>query len=130
MGRLVVAFVLLGSMTAFGQLRSLNGFRKNKYNLYEMTFSNVKDAILKYNYVSDKNGADTSGYVYNIMDNPIDFAFFKTRYSGDNVFVSILFSEGDKYKIMFGEIPADDDASFFDIIDGTGEVITLVYKKP
>ena len=81
MGRLAVVVMLLGSMSAFGQLSHLSGFKKNKYGLYEMSFDNPKDAIIKYNYVSDKNGADTSGYVYNIMANPIDFAFFKNEKS-------------------------------------------------
>lgn len=121
--------MLLGSMTAFGQLRNLAGFKKNEYDLYEMTFTNAKEAIRKYNYVVDKNGADTSGYVYNIMENPIDFAFFKTKYSGENTFVSILFSEGNKYKVMIGEFDGSEDKTFFDIVDGNGEPITLVYES-
>lgn len=128
MGRLAVVMLALGAHMAFGQLSHLNGFKKNKYGLYEMSFDNPKDAIIKYNYVSDKNGADTSGYVYNIMANPIDFAFFKNEKSGDMTFVSILFYENEKYKIMFGEIEDNIERVFFDIVDSDGELITLVYR--
>ena len=128
MRMLFFVFSLFSFLTSLGQLSHLNGFKKNKYDLYEMTFSNAKEAILKYNFVSDKNGADTSGYVYNIMENPIDFAFFKNEKSGDMTFVSILFSEGDEYKIMFGEIDGSEDRVFFDIRNELGDPITLVYK--
>ena len=126
---LFFVFSLFSFLTSLGQLSHLNGFKKNKYDLYEMTFSNAKEAILKYNFVSDKNGADTSGYVYNIMENPIDFAFFKNEKSGDMTFVSILFYENEKYKVMFGEFDGDEERVFFDIVDGNGKLITLVYRK-
>ena len=94
-----------------------------------MSFDNPKDAIIKYNYVSDKNGADTSGYVYNIMENPIDFAFFKNEKSGDMTFVSILFYENEKYKIMFGEIDGTIDKYFFEVIDQNGVATDLYYRN-
>jgi competence transcription factor ComK len=129
MKKIILTVALFCNTAVFSQLRYMNSFKKNKYDLYEMTFTNAKEAILKYNYVSDKNGADTSGYVYNIMENPIDFAFFKNEKSGDMTFVSILFYENEKYKVMFGEFDGDEERVFFDIIDGNGELITLVYRK-
>jgi hypothetical protein len=62
------------------------------------------------------------------MENPIDFAFFKNEKSGDMTFVSILFYENEKYKIMFGEIEDNSEKVFFDIVDSDGELITLVYR--
>jgi hypothetical protein len=129
MKKIILTVALFCNTAVFSQLRYMNGFKKNKYDLYEMTFTNAKEAILKYNYVSDKNGADTSGYVYNIMENPIDFAFFKNEKSGDMTFVSILFYENEKYKVMFGEFDGDEERVFFDIVDGNGKLITLVYRK-
>jgi hypothetical protein len=129
MKKIILTVALFCNTAVFSQLRYMNSFKKNKYDLYEMTFTNAKEAILKYNYVSDKNGADTSGYVYNIMENPIDFAFFKNEKSGDMTFVSILFYENEKYKVMFGEFDGDEERVFFDIVDGNGKLITLVYRK-
>jgi hypothetical protein len=126
MGKLAIAMVALCVNVAFGQLSHVNGFKKNKYDLYEMSFKDITDAIKKYNYVTDMNGADTSDIVYNVMKNPIDFAFFGNE--SNNMIVSILFKDGDKYKIMFGEIPADEDRRFFDIVNERGELVSLVYK--
>jgi hypothetical protein len=44
-------------------------------------------------------------------------------------FVSILFYENEKYKVMFGEFDGDEERVFFDIVDGNGKLITLVYRK-
>jgi hypothetical protein len=129
MGRLVIAMVLLGSMSAFGQLTDVNGLKKNRYGLYESSYKDIKEAILKYNYISDKNGADTTNVVYNVMLNPIDFAHFKNDSESDNIIVSMIFRDGDRYKIMFGEINGEEDRVFFDVIDEKGNETSLVYRK-
>jgi hypothetical protein len=93
-----------------------------------MTFKDVREAILKYNEVSDKNGADTSGTAYNVVKNPIDFAFFKNNPESDQIIVSILFRDGNKYKIMFGEFNDYEDQIFFDVIDENGILTQLTYR--
>ena len=129
MGRIVIAIMLLGSMSAFGQLIGVNGLKKNKYGLYEASYRDIKEAILKYNYISDRNGADTSDMVYNVMVNPIDFGFFRKDSMSDNIMISLIFREGDKYKVMFGEIDGSEDRVFFDVIDEEGYPLQLAYRK-
>ena len=128
MKKLFVTLTFLAGFTAFGQLSHIDGFKKNSYDLYEMTFKDVREAILKYNEVSDKNGADTSGTVYNVLKNPIDFAFFKNDPESDQIIVSILFRDGNKYKIMFGEFNDYEDKIFFDVIDENGKLTQLTYR--
>jgi hypothetical protein len=128
MKKLFVTLTFLAGFTAFGQLSHIDGFKKNSYDLYEMTFKDVREAILKYNEVSDKNGADTSGTVYNVLKNPIDFAFFKNDTESDQIIVSILFRDGNKYKIMFGEFNDYEDKIFFDVIDENGKLTQLTYR--
>jgi hypothetical protein len=96
MGRLAVVVMLLGSMSAFGQLVGVDGFRKNKHGLYEMSFKDVREAIRKYNYVTDMNGADTT--------------------------------DGDKYKIMFGEFDGTEEKYFFTIRSDKNKPLDLVYR--
>ena len=121
---------LCSLLSSFSQLSHVNGFKKNEYDLYEMTFKDAREAIMKYNDISDKNGADTSGSIYNVMINPIDFAFFKNNPESDNIIVSILFTDGKKYKVMFGEFDSREDKTFFDIQNEMGETVSLVYKTP
>jgi hypothetical protein len=126
MGRLVFTFMLLGSMSAFGQLLAVDGFKKNKHGLYEMSFKNIRDAVRKYNYVSDMNGADTNDVVFDIMKNPIDFAFF-----GNNIesqIVSLMIVDGDRYKIMFGEFDGSEDKDFFTVISEKNRPLNLIYR--
>jgi hypothetical protein len=129
MKKLILTVALFCNTIAFSQLRYMSGFKKNRYGLYEMAFEDVREAILKYNNISDKNGADTSGTIYNVMQNPIDFAFFKNNPKSGNVIVSILFREDNQYKIMFGEFDGEKDRYFFDITNELGESIQLVYKN-
>jgi len=128
MGRLLVSFMLLGNMTAFSQLGYMRDFRMNSHGLYEMTFKDVKQAIHKYNYVLDMNGSDTSGVVYNVTSNPIDFGFFNNNPNIDSVVVSMFLRDGNRYKIMFGYIDASVEKRFFDVIDEEGFETTLVYR--
>jgi hypothetical protein len=126
MGRLAVVVMLLGSMSAFGQLLAVDGFKKNKHGLYEMSFKNIRDAVRKYNYVSDMNGADTTDVVFDIMKNPIDFAFF-----GNNIesqIVSLMIVDGDRYKIMFGEFDGTEDKDFFTVISEKNRPLNLIYR--
>jgi len=126
MGRLAVVVMLLGSMSAFGQLLAVDGFKKNKHGLYEMSFKNIRDAARKYNYVSDMNGADTTDVVFDIMKNPIDFAFF-----GNNIesqIISLMIVDGDRYKIMFGEFDGTEDKDFFTVINEKNRPLNLIYR--
>lgn len=129
MGRIVIAIMLLGSMSAFGQLTAVNGLKKNKYGLYEASYRDIKDAILKYNYISDRNGADTNDVVFDVMVNPIDFAHFRNDSLSDNIIITMIFREGNKYKIMFGEIDGREDRVFFDVINEDGYPLQLAYRK-
>ena len=127
MKKLMLSLSLCCGITAFGQLSNVNGFKKNTYDLYEMTFKDVREAIFKYNYVSDKNGADTTKTVFNIMNNPIDFGYFKKDEESENMIVCFLFREGNKYKVMFGEVNANEKKYFFDIMNEKGEPKGLFY---
>lgn len=126
MGRLVVVMLALGVHMAFGQLNHVNGFKINSDGYYEMSFKDVKEAIHKYNYVLDMNGSDTTGIVYNVTKNPIDFGYFNSN--TDNIIVSIFLRDGNKYKIMFTEIDAHADKFFFDVIDEDGIETSLYYR--
>lgn len=126
MGRLAVVVMLLGSMSAFGQLVGVDGFRKNKHDLYEMSFKDVREAIRKYNYVTDMNGADTNDVVFDVMQNPIDFAFFGRDI--ENQIISLMIIDGDKYKIMFGEFDGTEDKYFFTIRSNKNKPLDLVYR--
>jgi hypothetical protein len=126
MGRLAVVILALGANMAFGQLLAVDGFKKNKHGLYEMSFKNIRDAARKYNYVSDMNGADTTDVVFDIMKNPIDFAFF-----GNNIesqIVSLMIVDGDRYKIMFGEFDGTEDKDFFTVISEKNRPLNLIYR--
>lgn len=129
MKKLILSLALLCGKTSFAQLDYVSDLKKNKYGLYEMSFKDPREAIYKYNYVVDKNGADTINYVYDITKNPIDFAFFKNDPKSDNVIVSIFLIENNKYKIMFGEIDGNEDKYFFEVTDQNGVITDLYYRK-
>ncbi len=126
MGRFAVVVMLLGSMSAFGQLLAVDGFKKNKHGLYEMSFKDAGDAIINYNRISDINGADTTGVVFDIMKNPIDFAYFGNN--KENMIISALVSDGNRYKIMFGEFDGREDHVFLTIMSEKNKAIDLVYR--
>lgn len=126
MGRFAVVVMLLGSMSAFGQLLAVDGFKKNKHGLYEMSFKDARDAIINYNRISDINGADTTGVVFDIMKNPIDFAYFGNN--KENMIISALVSDGNRYKIMFGEFDGREDHVFLTIMSEKNKAIDLVYR--
>lgn len=126
MGRLVFTFMLLGSMTAFGQIMGIDGFKKNRHGLYEMSFKDARDAIIKYNRVSDINGADTTGTVFDIMKNPIDFAYFGN--DKENMIISALVSDGNRYKVIFGEFDGREEHRFLTIMSENNKAIDLVYR--
>ena len=128
MGRLAVVVMLLGSMSAFGQLGHMRDFKVNDDGYYEMTFKDVKDAIHKYNYVLDMNGSDTTDVVYNVTKNPIDFGFFGNDPNSDSIIVSIFLRDGNRYKIIFAEIDGKSDKFFFDVVDQHGVETSLYYR--
>ena len=126
MCRLAFVVILLGSMSAYGQLLAVDGFKKNKHGLYEMSFKDIKQAIRKYNYVSDMNGADTNDVMFDITKNPIDFAFF-----GDDIedqTLSLIYQDGKKYKIVFGKFDGRNDQDFFTIISEKNKPLNLIYR--
>lgn len=130
MKKLILALSLLVTGTVIGQfqLRNMSGFKKNEHDLYEMRFTNPRTAIIKYNTVLDKLGADTSGFVYDIMVNPIDFGFFKKPAEARTMYISILLYEDEVYKIMFGEFDGTREKRFFNVLDETGTPMVLTYK--
>jgi len=127
MKKIILTVALFCSTIAFSQLEGISGFKKNKHGLYEMSFKDVREAIKKYNYVTDINGADTNGVVFDVMKNPIDFAFF--GHDIENQIISVIFTEGNRYKIMFGEFDGREDQDFFDVVDENGKSIQLIYRK-
>lgn len=129
MGRIVIAMVTLCVNISFGQLTAVNGLKKNSHGLYEASYKDIRDAILKYNYISDMNGADTNDVVFNVMVNPIDFAHFRNDSMSDNIIITMIFRDGDRYKIMFGEIDGSEDRVFFDVINEDGRSLQLAYRK-
>lgn len=124
--RLITVVMVLLSSKSFGQLMGVDGLKKNKYGLYEMSFKDVREAIRKYNYISDLNGADTNDIVFDVMKNPIDFAFFGNDI--ENQIISLIISEGSKYKIMFGEFDGREDQDFFTIISEKNKPLNLIYR--
>jgi hypothetical protein len=129
MKKIILTVALFCSTAAFSQLDHIQDFKKNKYDLYEMTFKDIREAIKKYNYVSDMNGADTSGIVFDVMKNPIDFCFFRNDPDSDNIIVSIFLNENGKWKVMFGEIDGTVDKYFFEVVDQNGAIMDLYYRK-
>jgi hypothetical protein len=128
MGRLVVAILALSANIAFGQLGHMRDFKQNSDGFYEMSIKDVREAIHKYNYVLDMNDADTSKIVYDVTKNPIDFCFFKNDPNGTNVIVSVLLRDGNRYKLLFGEIDGSYDQELFDVVDQFGDPMTLIFK--
>jgi hypothetical protein len=126
MGRLAVVILALGANMAFGQLLGVDGFKQNKHGLYEMSFKDVREAIKKYNYVTDMNGADTNGVVFDVMKNPIDFAFFGRDI--ENQIISVIVTDGNRYKIMFGEFDGRYDQDFFTVISENNKPLDLIYR--
>lgn len=124
--RLITVVMVLLSSKSFGQLMGVDGLKKNKHGLYEMSFKDVREAIRKYNYISDLNGADTNDIVFDVMKNPIDFAFFGNDI--ENQIISLIISEGSKYKIMFGEFDGREDQDFFTIISEKNKPLNLIYR--
>lgn len=129
MKKIFLFLTLICLTKSIAQLNYVNDFKKNSYDLYEMTFKDPISAIHKYNYVLDKNGSDTTEVVYDITKNPIDFGFFSNDRDSDNIIVSIFLRDNNKYKIMFGEIDGTKDKRFFWVIDENGMPTDLVYKK-
>jgi hypothetical protein len=130
MVKLVVVMLALGAHMAFGQLLEIKGFKINNRGLYEMSFKDARDAIQKYNHVSDANGADTVGVVYDVSKNIIDYAYFSADPDNEyNKVVSLLLYEDGKYKVMFGEFDGSEDKYFFSVIDETGDPVRLTYRK-
>lgn len=125
MYKFLVATVALGVNVAFGQLQGMRGFKKLADDSYVLTIKDPIEAIHRYNYVLDQNGADTTK-VYDITKNPVDFGFFKK----DNGMVTVCFllRKNGKYDLLFGEIE-DENTVFFDVIDENGEATTLLYEK-
>jgi hypothetical protein len=126
MGKLAVAMVALCVNVAFGQLVVPKNFKENNYSMYEMAFKNVTEAIHSYNNVLDMNGVDVSNSVYDVTKNPIDFGFFPS--GDDKVIVSFLVRYNGRYRLMFSEIPANENKYFFDVLSENGEFVKLVYK--
>lgn len=124
--RLITVVMIFLSAKTFGQLMGVDGLKKNKHGLYEISFKDVREAIRKYNYISDLNGADTNDIVFDVMKNPIDFAFFGNDI--ENQIISLVISEGSKYKIMFGEFDGREDQDFFTIMSEKNKPIDLVYR--
>ena len=124
--RLITVVMVLLSSKSFGQLMGVDGLKKNKHGLYEMSFKDVREAIRKYNYISDLNGADTNDIVFDVMKNPIDFAFFGNDI--ENQIISLIISDGSKYKIMFGEFDGREDQDFFTIISEKNKPLNLIYR--
>lgn len=124
--RLITVVMVLLSSKSFGQLMGIDGLKKNKHGLYEMSFKDVREAIRKYNYISDLNGADTNDIVFDVMKNPIDFAFFGNDI--ENQIISLIISDGSKYKIMFGEFDGREDQDFFTIISEKNKPLNLIYR--
>jgi hypothetical protein len=128
MKKIILALSLLASGVVTSQLRNWSGFKKNQHDLYEMQFTNPRAAIIKYNTVIDKLGADTSGFTYDIMVNPIDFGFFKKPAEARTMYISILLYEDEVYKIMFGEFDGTREKQFFNVLDENGTPIVLTYR--
>jgi hypothetical protein len=128
MKKIILTLSLLASGVVTGQLRNWSGFKKNQHDLYEMQFTNPRAAIIKYNTVIDKLGADTSGFTYDIMVNPIDFGFFKKPAEARTMYISILLYEDEVYKIMFGEFDGTREKQFFNVLDENGTPIVLTYR--
>lgn len=122
---LAVVMLTLGVNITFGQLSGLKGFKNLGDDSYLLTIKDPIQAIHRYNYVLDMNGADTNK-VYDITKNPVDFGFFKNP-SG-KVTVCFFLRKDGKYDLLFGEIE-DENTYFFDIIDEKGEVVGLTYEK-
>lgn len=127
MKKLITSAMLLCGTITFGQMTNMQGFKKLDDNSYVITIKDPVEAIHKYNYVLDKNGADTNK-VYDITKNPVDFGFFKKDSSSNIVTVCFFLHNKGKYDLLFGEIE-DENTYFFDVIDEKGEVIGLTYEK-
>jgi hypothetical protein len=106
----------------------MRGFEKLEDGSYLLTFKNPLEAIHKYNYVLDMNGADTTKS-YDITKNPIDFGFFKKDENSDKVIMCFFLRRDNEYDLLFGEIP-DEDTYLFDVVDENGVVTELKYIKP
>jgi hypothetical protein len=106
----------------------MRDFKKNSDGYYEISIKDVREAIHKYNYVLDMNDADTSKIVYDVTKNPIDFCFFRNDPNSVNVIVAVLLREGNRYKLLFGEIDGSYDQELFDVVDQFGDPMTLIFK--
>ena len=128
MKNLIIFIFMLSCSTLFGQLGYMRGFEKLEDGSYLLTFKNPLEAIHKYNYVLDMNGADTTKS-YDITKNPIDFGFFKKDENSDKVIMCFFLRRDNEYDLLFGEIP-DEDTYLFDVVDENGVVTELKYIKP
>jgi hypothetical protein len=43
--------------------------------------------------------------------------------------VAVLLREGNRYKLLFGEIDGSYDQELFDVVDQFGDPMTLIYKS-
>jgi hypothetical protein len=130
MGRLVVAIMLLGSMTAFSQqLGYMRDFEKIDKDCYFLRFDTEEEAIRKHSYVLDMNGLDTNYTIYERGNNPIAFSYYKIKPNSNKVVVTFILLHNGKYDVWFMEVD-DKDTHFADVIDNTGAPIELIYIKP
>lgn len=128
MKNLIIFIFMLSCSTLFGQLAYMRGFQKLEDGSYLLTTKDSLEAIHKYNYVLDMNGADTSK-TYDLTKNPIDFGFFKKDENSDKVIMCFFLRRENEYDLLFGEIP-DKNTYFFDVIDENGDILELKYEKP
>ena len=126
MRKIMTALVLLGSMTAIGQVNDVDDFKEHEDGAYIKTYKDVVQAIHKYNYVMTKNGGDTTNNHYDVLLNPIDFAYIKN--GKDKVIITMLLRVDDKYNVFFKEIP-NQTTDLFSVEDENGNEIMLTYKR-
>lgn len=130
MGRLLVALMLLGSMTAFTQqLGHMRGFEKVDKYCYFLRFDTEEEAINKHRQVLDLNGIDTTYTEYDRGNNPIAFSYYKIDPNSDRVVTTFIILHNGFYDVWFMEIE-DKDTHFADVIDKTGEPVQLIYMRP
>jgi hypothetical protein len=60
------------------------------------------------------------------MKNPIDFAYF--GHNKENMIISALVSDGNRYKVIFGEFDGREEHRFLTIMSENNKAIDLVYR--
>lgn len=130
MRKLIIAVLLLGSTTAFGQqLGYMRDFKKIDENSYMMTLKTEQEAVKMHQTILDLNGIDTTFTKYEWGNNPVVFSYFKLDPNSDEVVVTFIFPHKGKYDVWFMEIK-DEDTYFIDVVDMYGESVQLKYIKP